>query len=100
MKWIIAYDISCPKRLLKVHRHLCKHALPLQNSVFLLQGSQEDYQICHQELMHLIHLKEDNLRIYSLAAHTTIIHFGKPPLPEDIVWSGMAIDIQPIDSTT
>lgn len=99
MKWLIAYDISCPKRLQKVYRSLCRYTLPLQNSVFLLQGSHEDYQTCHQELMRLIDLKEDNLRIYTLPNHTPILHFGKPPLPEGIVWSGMALDIQPTDDT-
>lgn len=89
MKWLIAYDITRPKRLQKVHRCLCNHALPLQNSVFLLRGSQADFERCQAQLLPLIDLKEDNLRIYSLSEHTVITHFGPPPLPEGVVWSGM-----------
>lgn len=88
MKWLIAYDIANPKRLQKIYRCLCNHALPLQNSVFLLPGRQEDFQRCRAELLPLIHPTEDNLRIYSLPEQTVITHFGKPLLAEGIVWSG------------
>lgn len=96
MKWLIAYDITCPKRLQKIYRCLCNHALPLQDSVFLLKGSEADYQACHQDLIPQIHPKEDNLRIYALPEHTPIVHFGKRPLPEGIVWSGIALQIMPM----
>lgn len=90
MKWLIAYDICCPKRLQRVYRSLCNHALPLQNSVFLLTGSETDYQSCHEALMQRIDLKEDNLRIYALPEHTPIHYFGKSPMPEGIIWSGIS----------
>ena len=100
MKWLIAYDISCPKRLQKIYRILCNHALPLQNSVFLLKGNETDYQACYQDLIQQIHSKEDNLRIYVLSEHTPILHFGKRPLPEGIVWSGMDLQITPIPTAS
>ena len=100
MKWLIAYDISCPKRLQKIYRILCNHALPLQNSVFLLKGNETDYQACYQDLIQQIHSKEDNLRIYVLSEHTPIIHFGKRPLPEGIVWNGMDLQITPIPTAS
>jgi CRISPR-associated endoribonuclease Cas2 len=40
-KYIIAYDICHPKRLRRVARILERHALRIQKSVFLFQGTEE-----------------------------------------------------------
>lgn len=37
--FVIGYDIRDPRRLQRVHRRLCRHATPLEYSVFLLVGS-------------------------------------------------------------
>lgn len=96
MKWVIAYDISCPKRLQRVYKHLCNHAFPLQNSVFMLQGSTEQFEACCQKLLTLIDHRADDLRIYALEQDVQVEHFGSPPLAEHIIWSGIGVTIHPI----
>jgi len=39
-EYIICYDITCPRRLGKIHRLLKQSALPLQYSVFLFNGTE------------------------------------------------------------
>ena len=36
MHFIIAYDVTNPSRLQRLHKALCEYALPIQKSVFLL----------------------------------------------------------------
>jgi hypothetical protein len=40
--FVIGYDISNPRRLQRIHREMCKHAAPLEYSIFLLVGSEAD----------------------------------------------------------
>lgn len=58
LRWLIAYDIADTARLQRAYRILCNHALPLQNSVFLLVGSAEDYRQCLDELLPKLHSKQ------------------------------------------
>ena len=37
--WLITYDITNPKRLVRLHRFLVKQATPVQYSVFHFEGS-------------------------------------------------------------
>ena len=37
--WLIAYDISDPKRLNRVHRFVIKHCVPVQYSLYYFEGS-------------------------------------------------------------
>ena len=46
MRWLIAYDVVKPARLQRIYRLLCGHALPFQESVFLLRGTQADFEVC------------------------------------------------------
>lgn len=85
MKWIIAYDIRDKRRLRRAYRHLCQYALHLQNSVFLLQGDREFYEECKEKLWEIVN-KEDDVRIYELPENTEIHNWGKPILPEGIVF--------------
>ena len=85
MRWIIAYDIRDKRRLQKVYRHLCGYAFHLQNSVFLLQGERSLFDECLTKLKTLI-AQEDDIRIYELENNTVIHHYGKPLLPDGIIY--------------
>ncbi|MCP2041861.1 CRISPR-associated protein Cas2 [Neisseria sp. HSC-16F19] len=84
MRWLIAYDIACPARLQRVYRTLCGHALPLQNSVFLLQGEGEAYRRCLAAVLPLIHAKEDDVRVYPLPKNSRCLALGGQTLPEGV----------------
>lgn len=85
MRHLIAYDIADTRRLQKAHRYLTQHALPLQNSVFLHIGSQEQAQQCFDGLCRMLDVKQDNLRLYPLPNSSSIHTLGKPALPEGII---------------
>ena len=89
MKWLIAYDICCPKRLQKIYRILCNHALPLQNSVFLHIGSSDQARQCFETLCKMLNAKQDNLRCYPLPNSSIIHALGKPALPKGIILGGV-----------
>jgi CRISPR-associated protein Cas2 len=61
MAFVIGYDISEPRRLLRVHREMCKHATPL----------------------------EDDVRCYPLPARGFQGRIGVASLPAGIVWTGL-----------
>lgn len=84
MRWLIAYDIVDTVRLQRVYRILCKHALPLQNSVFLLVGGTEDYRQCLDELLPKLDSRQDDLRIYPLPGGGFSRSLGKDIMPEGV----------------
>lgn len=49
MHFIIAYDVTSPSRLQRLHKALCEYALPIQKSVFLLMGSEAQFAKCRQK---------------------------------------------------
>ena len=78
MRWLIAYDVVKPARLQRIYRLLCGHALPFQESVFLLRGTQA-------ALLPLLHWQKDDLRVYPLPKGGLCKALGKAGLP-DGVW--------------
>ena len=42
--WVIGYDIRSPKRLQKVHKAMTRFAAPIEYSIFLYKGSDENLQ--------------------------------------------------------
>lgn len=84
MRWLIAYDIADTARLQRAYRILCNHALPLQNSVFLLVGSAEDYRQCLDELLPKLDAKQDDLRIYPLPGGGFSCSLGKGGMPQGV----------------
>lgn len=87
-KYLIAYDIADPRRLRKVHTHLKGTALPLQYSVFLLEGTAHDCRECIKALEKIINKKEDDLRFYTLPKTGLKRCLGKGFLPEGLFYSG------------
>lgn len=82
--WLIAYDISCPRRLARVHRLISAHALPVQYSIFLGRLSTNQVSELEARLSELIG-DEDDVRLYALGEQPWYRHLGSQPLP-DAIW--------------
>lgn len=89
MQYIIGYDISDEKRLQRIHRKMLKYATPIQYSVFLFEGTKKELQQCIDDVLTILHKKEDDLRIYPLQANSPQWHLGKPVFPEGIIWTAL-----------
>lgn len=86
---IIAYDITCPRRLQKVYRKLCGHAIRLQYSVFYFTGTQAQYQACLNEVVPCIDPSCDDLRAYPLPTNGYQWRLGKATLPQGVCYTGL-----------
>jgi CRISPR-associated protein Cas2 len=91
--FIIGYDIANPRRLQRVHREMCKHAGPLEYSIFLLVGSQDDKDRCLAEMADLIVASVDDVRCYPLPARGFQGRIGRAGLPAGIQWTGLPAGI-------
>jgi CRISPR-associated protein Cas2 len=88
-EYIICYDIANPERLNRLHRHLLKHAIPIQYSVFLFSGDDRKLQACLDIAASMIDIREDDLRAYPLPKRGLRVRLGRPTLPEGILWSSL-----------
>lgn len=64
--YLVAYDISNPRRLRKVARQLEKVATRIQYSVFLLKGEREKLDLLFQRLARVIHPHKDVIQAWEL----------------------------------
>ncbi len=83
-EYLICYDISCPKRLARLHRMLKKCAVPIQYSVFMFMGDERQLQRCLDQAAAIIDPLADDLRAYPLPKRGLRLRLGKPTLPEGI----------------
>ena len=81
---IVAYDISDPKRLIKVNKLLKSYGLSLQYSVFLVPLNRVLLELLMSELADIIDDKYDDIRIYPLPDKAAMILLGKQQLPDGI----------------
>ena len=92
-RYLIAYDISSPRRLSRVHRQLKKVAVPIQYSVFIGAFSHSNLTSLIITLKNIIDSRDDDIRIYSLPENIKEERMGvADPLPAD------ALLIQSTDS--
>ena len=89
MPWLLAYDIADHKRLLSVHRRMKRHAMPLEYSVFWLEGSDHDRHACLGDVLPLLNRDEDDLRFYAMPSRGLRMRMGVAALPEGIVWTAL-----------
>ena len=75
--WIIAYDISDPKRLGRVYRMMLKRGIPQQRSVFQATMNTIQARRLKDELAALIDHRADDVRIYPLPDTPEIIRLGR-----------------------
>lgn len=83
--WIIAYDITEPRRLCRVHRFLRKHAVPVQYSVFATFDTPARIGQLRAELAELIDPRTDDVRIYPVPANPELSVLGTKALPEGVL---------------
>jgi CRISPR-associated protein Cas2 len=75
--WLLAYDISCPKRLRRVHREVRRHGLTALYSAFVVPASDAKLGDLMEVLESLIHAEEDDVRAYHLPLHCKVWRFGR-----------------------
>lgn len=82
--WLIAYDIADPRRLGRVYRYLCKHAVPVQYSVFTTRCASMKLGLIRVGLAEIVNADEDDVRMYPVPepAHLTV--YGRKALPDGL----------------
>ena len=93
--YIICYDITCPRRLGRIHRTLKRLASPLQYSVFLFTGTPLQLDRCLAQLEKIMDPQHDDIRAYAIPHRGYRLCLGKTTLPEGIHWSGLPQTWQP-----
>lgn len=91
--FVIGYDISCPRRLGRIHRAMLRHACPLEYSVFLLVGTERARDACLAEMQQLMDAEEDDVRCYPLPERGLQARIGRATLPAGIQWTGLPAGI-------
>jgi CRISPR-associated protein Cas2 len=83
--WIVAYDISDPKRLRKVATACEDYGVRKQYSVFLCRLSATDFVRLRSRLYDVIHLEEDQVLFIPLCAKCVngIEAIGRPTEAHD-----------------
>jgi len=87
--WLVAYDICDRRRLQHVHKRMRKHAAAIEYSVFWLAGTQGERLRCLQDVVPLLDLAGDDLRMYALPSRGLQLRLGRSVLPGGVVWSGL-----------
>ncbi len=82
--WLIAYDITNPKRLARVHRYLKTVAIPVQYSVFAAEETEFGIHHISETLARKIDPRTDDVRIYPLPNTLELYHYGRRALPEGL----------------
>ena len=74
--WLIAYDIRSSKRLASVRKAVIKIAVPVQYSLYMALGSQNQIDILARQLELIIDPKDDDVRIYRVPNDPEFHSFG------------------------
>jgi CRISPR-associated protein Cas2 len=90
--FLIAYDITSPRRLAKMHRYLCQVAVPIEFSVFFASEDARRIQAILAEAAELIDPATDDLRCYPLPQRGVRARLGKATLPEGISYSALPVE--------
>ena len=64
--WLITYDITNPRRLVRLHRFLVRQATPVQYSVFHFEGSAAQMGRLMADIETRIDAGTDDVRAYQL----------------------------------
>jgi CRISPR-associated protein Cas2 len=89
--YLVAYDVTEPRRLRRVHLYLSQRAVALQYSVFVLEAAPEAALEVRNGLAERIDPEEDDVRIYALPANVEVVTLGQAaPLPRGALLAGVA----------
>ncbi|MGQ0656650.1 MAG: CRISPR-associated endonuclease Cas2 [Chromatiales bacterium] len=83
--WLIAYDITDPDRLRRVHRFIRRRAVPVQYSVFAAEDTPARMGQLRSELAEIIDPRTDDVRIYPVPANPDLVVLGKRALPDGVL---------------
>ena len=87
--FLIAYDITSPRRLAKVDRYLTKVAVPIEYSVFFATGDLRWIMGILTEIAGLIDKRSDDLRCYPLPSRGLKTRLGRATLPQGVIYSDL-----------
>ncbi len=85
LRYLIAYDIRNPKRLVRVHRYLRRQGMPVQYSVFTTQLTQRKLARVTAGLETIIDSRADDVRIYPLPTRLEAHLLGRQLFPDDVL---------------
>lgn len=85
-RYLVSYDIRCPKRLRKVHKLCSQSAVRIQYSVFEAHVTHAELRQLKEKIRQLIDEAEDDVRIYGLHENYAIATLGPPPLLDGVQW--------------
>ena len=77
--WLLCYDIADPRRLHRVYRAACRHATPLQYSVFYAVATRREILVMIHDIEEHIDPGRDDVRAYPLltAAQPVLVDRGR-----------------------
>jgi CRISPR-associated protein Cas2 len=78
MKYLLCYDITCPRRLGRVFRRVKPQGEHLQKSVFLLDLDARALASLLHDVDNLIDAGEDDIRLYPLDKNTLPEYISDP----------------------
>lgn len=81
--WLICYDVTDPKRLMRLHRFLRRHAAHVQYSVFHFEGSAAAMGRLMHSVEHRIDPESDDVRAYLIPERLQLDTLGRGQLPGD-----------------
>jgi len=85
--YLVAYDISDPKRLSRVYRYLVGFRVEGQKSVFEIWVTQAELRKIKKKLLKIINIKKDRLHVVELDPRTTPYCFGiATHFKQDFFW--------------
>ena len=79
--WLLCYDIANPRRLQRVHRAACRHATPLQYSVFHTIATRREILAMIHDIEEYIDPGQDDVRAYPVMTTTPPVLIGRDRLP-------------------
>lgn len=79
--WLITYDITEPRRLIRLHRFLVRQATPMQYSVFHFEGSAAQMGRLMADIETMIDRDRDDVRGYQLPERLSVDTLGRGGIP-------------------
>ncbi|WGE82999.1 CRISPR-associated endonuclease Cas2 [Actinobacillus equuli] len=81
IRYLVAYDIACPKRRYRIHTKLSAYAVGGQKSFYECWLTASELLQFKQQLLDIMDNGEDRLLIFQLPKNTQPILFGTATLP-------------------